>query len=198
MKKSLLILFLAATVSDVFAQDYYTGKSTVTANGITYHVESQFDNYMLCVYDQTNTREPFAPLRYHNGTEADRKRLGRLLYLVAHNENEILTSTFTKEEYAKLQKTQNNSFYVALIVSPEGDVIEVYFYFKPLSEFLALSPEKLALLERNIKKLVKWKVTEEGKKLKYTYSMWLIDFSKNLFYPGEVQPYHPLNNGGGN
>ncbi len=147
MKKSLLILFLAATVSDVFAQDYYTDKSTVTANGITYRVESQFDNYMLCVYDQTNTREPFAPLRYHNGTEADRKRLGRLLYLAAHNENEILTATFTKEEYAKLQKTQNNSFYVALIVSPEGDVIEVYFYFKPLPEFLALSPEKLALLD---------------------------------------------------
>ncbi len=190
MKKSLLILFLAATVSGVFAQDYYTGKSTVTANGITYRVESQFDNYMLCVYDQTNTREPFAPLRYHNGTEADRKRLGRLLYLVAHNENEILTSTFTKEEYAKLQKTQNNSFYVALIVSPEGDVIEVYFYFKPLPEFLALSPEKLALLEQNIKKLVKWRVSEDGKKLKYTYSLWIINFSNKLFYPDEVQPDH--------
>ncbi len=198
MKKYLFLLFLAATASGAFAQDYYTGKESVSAEGVTYRIKSMCNNFMLCVYDQNNKYEPLGSLYYHDGSVADQKRLGRLLYLVAHNENEILTATFTKEEYAKLQNVQENTLDVAMSISPEGEVIEVYFFFRPLPGFLALSPEKLALLERNIKKMVKWKVTEEGKKLKYTYSMWLIDFSKNLFYPGEVQPYYPLNNGGGN
>ena len=47
-----------------------------------------------------------------------------------------------------------------------------------IPEMLAMPPSKFALLEKNLKKYVKWDVSYLGKKLQYMYGMTFVNFSR--------------------
>ena len=73
---------------------------------------------------------------------------------------------------------------IGYVISPAGVTEEVSFTIDYVPCMLSIPPEKYALLEKNLKRYVKWDVNLFGRKLQFMHGMSFVNFSKiRLQYP---------------
>lgn len=94
------------------------------------------------------------------------------------------TETFTREEYELLRTDAEAVLTIGYVISPAGVTEEVSFTIDYVPCMLAIPPSKFALLEKNLKRYVKWDVNLFGRKLQFMHGMSFVNFSKiRLQYP---------------
>ena len=102
MKRVFSIIIILGLGSTVSAQDYYTGRDRITADGITF-LASVYQGVILSLANITNTREN-APEVYKDGSPIEPEFEE---YAVANTipgcVEKAFTETFTREEYELLR-----------------------------------------------------------------------------------------------
>ena len=166
MKRVFSIIIILGLGSTVSAQDYYTGRDRITADGITF-LASVYQGVILSLANITNTREN-APEVYKDGSPIEPEFEE---YAVANTipgcVEKAFTETFTREEYELLRT--------------DAEAVLTIGYVPCM---LAIPPSKFALLEKNLKRYVKWDVNLFGRKLQFMHGMSFVNFSKiRLQYP---------------
>ena len=176
--KRIFILGLSFFLSDiVFAQDYYTGNKTVTADSVIFDVTFGYSVFSLDNINNVKDRDP--NLYYKDGTPLEVDYSDALKGKAFPGTiNRAFVSTFTKDEYHRLQQLPKFSFGITYVVDSAGNTLEVRFAISIIPEMLAMPPSKFAQLEKNLKKYVKWDVTPLGQKLQYIYGMTFVNFSR--------------------
>lgn len=183
MKRIFGIFSAIVLVFPVSAQDYYTGKSTVTADGITFVVSNRHYIFSLDNVDNVQMSQS-GGYRYKDGTLVEEEFAD---YATAETRpgcvDRALKETFSEEEYEALRNDRNAVVVIGYVISPEGNTPEVSFVVDYAPCMLAIPPEKFALLEKNLKRYVKWDVNLFGRKLQFMHGLSFVNFSKiNLDY----------------
>ncbi len=208
MKKYLIMLFLAATVPGAFAQDYYVGKKRITADGITFEVNAEPGCMAYGLDNVLNVKSEDPNLYYQDGSVVTEEHPPRRCEIIEGTPEQAFVETFTKEEYQRMRNSgwKQSVIVVSFTIDPDGNTIEVGFTLRSIPEVVSLPPEKFALFEKNLKRIVKWKVTEFGKKLKYMFGIGFFNLNNREYSyptePSEPPADHPAggtgNTGGGN
>lgn len=193
MKRLSYVLALSISVATVSAQDYYSGRDTVSADGITFSVKKA-QGIAFSLANVCNTLADL-PQVYKDGREIE-PEFEEYAYAesIDGTIEKAFTETFTREEYEKLRQDPEAGIVIYYTYSSEGLTQEVYFVCDDKPCLLAIAPAKFALLEKNLKKYAKWKVNAFGQKLKFMHGMSFANFSKtNLRYddPGLTLPDIP-------
>ncbi|WP_418449906.1 hypothetical protein [Alistipes sp.] len=99
--------------------------------------------------------------------------------------DQAIRATFTKDEMSNLKNNPPAQMTFYYVVSPEGETIETAFIIPRKSAVLAdLPPEKYALLEKNLKKYLRWTVNDFGKRMKFLHAWRIVDFpTMKITYP---------------
>ena len=86
-----------------------------------------------------------------------------------------IRETFSEEEYKVLEDGKDR-IEVALVVSPNGEILEVGWsiYVTPRTD--AITPDQFALFEQNIKKYVTYTVTEDMKRVQFFRTIHNLNF----------------------
>ena len=109
MKRVFSIIIILGLGSTVSAQDYYTGRDRITADGITF-LASVYQGVILSLANITNTREN-APEVYKDGSPIEPEFEE---YAVANTipgcVEKAFTETFTREEYELLRRCRSRSY----------------------------------------------------------------------------------------
>ena len=202
MKRIFSIISALGCVLSVSAQDYYTGRDQVSADGITFSV-SVYQGLILSLSNIANTRGD-APEVYKDGSPIEPEFEE---YAVANTVpgcvEKAFTETFTQEEYEMLKQDPTANIDIGYIISPQGVTEEVSFVMDYAPCMLRIPPAKYALLEKNLKRYVKWDVNLFGRKLQFMHGISFANFSKiRLQYPSSepeipdlTVPTVPLNPG---
>ena len=176
MKKFLFVLFLVALFDESFAQDYYTGKETIEANGVTFDVK--ISTYSLSLDNVLYEKGKDPNLYYKDGSLVEEVNYPETCTMISGGLAKALMETFSESEYRQLQQLEGLSFWISYIIDPKGNTIEVGFTVSKIAEMLALPPQKFALLENNVKNYVKWTISPDGKKLQYMHGLGFVNWSK--------------------
>lgn len=145
---------------------------------------SVYQGVILSLANITNTREN-APEVYKDGSPIEPEFEE---YAVANTipgcVEKAFTETFTREEYELLRTDAEAVLTIGYVISPAGVTEEVSFTIDYVPCMLAIPPSKFALLEKNLKRYVKWDVNLFGRKLQFMHGMSFVNFSKiRLQYP---------------
>ena len=99
--------------------------------------------------------------------------------------DQAIRMTFTKKEMDELKNNPPARMTFYYVVSPEGETLEVAFIIPKESKILTdLPPEKFALLEKNLKKYLKWTVDDFGKTMLFLHAWRIVDFpTMKITYP---------------
>lgn len=190
MKRVFGIIFILGFGLSVSAQDYYTGKSTVTADGITFSV-SVYQGVILSLSNITNTREN-SPEVYKDGSPIEPEfEEYAVANTVPGSVEKAFTETFTQQEYEALRQDAAANIDIGYIISPQGVTEEVSFVMDYAPCMLAIPPSKFALLEKNLKRYVKWEVNLFGRKLQFMHGMSFANFSKAKLQYAPSEPEIP-------
>ena len=126
MKRVFSIIIILGLGSTVSAQDYYTGRDRITADGITF-LASVYQGVILSLANITNTREN-APEVYKDGSPIEPEFEE---YAVANTipgcVEKAFTETFTREEYELLRTDAEAVLTIGYVISPAGVTEEVSF-----------------------------------------------------------------------
>ena len=158
----------------VFAQNYYSESTTLTADGITFTVKNKYGMY----YEVENAQNVVShrPTEYLDGTNAEPWDYdpGEI---DVESFKKAFTETFTEEEGARLRDGKD-AIWVILVKNNRGEVLEVSFSARISPRTSAIPPSKYALYERNLKKYVRWKtITDDEKKLNIMHETRELIFS---------------------
>ena len=186
MKKFLLCFLSVAALTTARAQNYYSESTTLTADGITFSVESIYNVF----YRLQNAENVYShrPTEYLDGTNAEPWDYdpGEI---DVESFKKAFTETFTEEEGARLRDGKD-AIWVALVKNNRGEVLEVSFSARISPRTSAIPPSKYALYERNLKKYVRWKtITDDEKKLNIMHETRKLIFS--YLVPRKIREPNP-------
>ena len=183
MKIAVFVAGLLSLVSSVSAQDYYTGRDRVSADGITFRITEAYGT-IITLSNITNTRGNAREV-YKDGSPIEPEyEECAVANTIPGCVEKAFTETFTREEYESLRADSEAILTMGYVISPEGNIEEVWFGFSKRPGLVALPPSKFALLEKNIKRYVKCEVNLFGRKLQFMHGMSFANFSKiRLQYP---------------
>ena len=187
--KTLVLSILAFSLTGVgYSQNYYTPGTQVSAEGITFNVINGGGKYALALENAENTMGEVNQLYYKDGRPLEPENYGLVSASPAPGMlAKALTSTFTKSEFEQLRKL-DDSLVLSFYITPEGKIIEVAFIMGKES-MQSISPEKFAILEKNLRKYLTFDVNALGRKLQYMYGGSFVNFPiVELHYPGDPQP----------
>ncbi len=170
----------------VFAQNYYSESTTLTADGITFTVKNKYGVY----YNLENAQNVVShrPTEYLDGTNAEPWDYdpGEI---DVESFKKAFTETFTEEEGARLRDGKD-AIWVILVKNNRGEVLEVSFSARISPRTSAIPPSKYALYERNLKKYVRWKtITDDEKKLNIMHETRELIFS--YLVPRKIREPNP-------
>ncbi len=174
-------------VLDASCQSYYVDGEDVKAGNYVYEVKVR--PWSISLYNVQN-RLIDSDLVYAGGTyvtedEYNRMVLGRLDMQTL---KKAVMETFTEDEYRSLSD-HKDQMTLLFVKSPEGRLAEVGFMIDASPRTLGFPPEKYALFEENMKKYVRFSVTEDEKRLRFSRAFYFLHF-ENLHL-------HYLKSGGG-
>ncbi len=169
------MLLFAAGISAQTGCDYYKGKESVTAGGITYDI-----SYSLSVglQNTNNVYSNEANWYYQNGqtlkTEAEYE-------CIEATTDTSLQARAIREAFGDIRIDILRRYYepimtILYVIGPDGSTLEVAFIMDNLPELVAIQPSRFARLETLLKKYVKWNVNESGKLLKFIHSIKFVNF----------------------
>lgn len=180
MKKLFFSLLAVSTFINTFAQEYYKDGTRITVDGITYQVRKRMELFLLSNISNHLLNENW---QYRDETviEFDSDNID---YLSSHATfdwelmKKVLKETFTEAEYNRLCKADRSGFEVFYAIDGNGNILEVSFIINARMnpELARVPPEKYALLEKNIRKYIKWETNEYAKKFKFLHAFSQLDF----------------------
>lgn len=192
MKNSIVIIFTCISIFHVQAQNFYKDREHVTADGITFKVS--FDTYIFSLSNVLNTRDEIPNWYYKDGTELiTEEEINAVFFKPFPGTIErAVRETFTEEDVAPLRLLREAPIAVYYVIGSDGELLEVAFIIDAIPQMLSLPPSKFALLEKNLKKYVKFKVGYFAQKLQFMTGDGFINFSKmDQLPPGKEMPAAP-------
>lgn len=192
MKTWFLLLALCVAISG-YGQSLYPDGGTVTADGITFKVEN---NIIFTLDNTANVYCDDPNWHYKDGRELETRDEYDAVHATAGPtaQERAIREAFGDELLLSLRAAYATQIYCPLsifyVVGPEGDTLEVSFIMNADSILLSIPPEVYAALEHNLKKYVKWKVNEFGKKLLFIQTMSAIPL-KNVPLNSEFAKLKP-------
>lgn len=173
---SFLLIFVISNVFTALSQTLYTDGARLTADSITYAVETKFNVFFSLVNTQ-NTLCHQQPIDLNGNVvppEALEYELGEL---DAESLRQAITATFNQEELAILGATKSG---VRLILTKNnlGELLEVEFavYINPVS--LTIPIYKFELFEKNLKEYIRFYLSDFEKNLQFSHSSILIRWER--------------------
>lgn len=142
--------------------------------------------FTLGYSNQTNKWIDAPYLQFRDGTPLGKDDYDEYeLKSVQSTFDQAIRATFTKDEMSNLKNNPPAQMTFYYVVSPEGETIETAFIIPRKSAVLAdLPPEKYALLEKNLKKYLRWTVNDFGKRMKFLHAWRIVDFpTMKITYP---------------
>lgn len=180
MKKMLMILVaLSGIVTACYSQTTgYRAGEQVTADGITFKVEGEFDA-VLRMQNIQNRWTDSVRVYYRDGRPLEPENYDLVSATALPGSlNRALTATFTESEFEQLQSQTDESLILYVTISPaEGRVCEVGFIMDQEAMQL-IPPAKFALLEKNLKQYVTYEVNALGKQLQYLGGPVFVNFAR--------------------
>lgn len=180
MKKLLFILCSICVYTNLPAQEYYFDGTSIDTGEITFKVSKK--GYILNL-DNINNFRVDQNWQYWDGTvveldadNVDYQNAGASFNLELMKK--ALKATFTQAEYKRLSKAERSGFEVFFAIDGNGKVLEVSFILNARKnpELARVPPEKYALLEKNIRKYIKWETNEYAKKFKFMHAFSQFQF----------------------
>ncbi len=164
----IIVLMFAARVSAQTECDYYKGKESITAGGITYEV---LYNRVLGLCNRANIYINEPNLYYQNGEMVENMEEYNAANATMQSDMQAraVREAFGDIRIKLLRKYYESIIRIYYVVGPNGDTLEVAFYIDALPELLSTPPSVFAKLESLLKKYVKWDVNETGKRLKFSH-----------------------------
>ena len=146
----------------------------VTIDGQIYKAQSA--KILLLIHNSSNVMSK-QPLVWNDGTELteDEYLSLQLGELDVPSMYQAIRETFTEEEFNQL-KAGKDRIEVGFQVSPEGRVLEIYWYIRLTPRTLALFPARVKVFEDNIKKYVTYTPGVDANRLPSWRSFHQINF----------------------
>ena len=186
MKKHLFlyVLIFLSPLKLLYGQDAFNRTKNVTAGDITF---LQRTSQYVIGYSNILNKWINAPyLQFKDGTPLDEYDYDAFdLKSSQASFDQAIRMTFTKKEMDELKNNPPARMTFYYVVSPEGETLEVAFIIPKESKILTdLPPEKFALLEKNLKKYLKWTVDDFGKTMLFLHAWRIVDFpTMKIQYP---------------
>ena len=186
-------IFLCALVALVgksaVAQYPYTHHVDAVAKDMTFRVMRAANLFMTL--DNVQNELGDQPIVWNDGTRLTVEEYENLMLgdIDVAGVYKAIQATFTEEEYKVLEQGRDR-MEVALVVGPDGKVLEVAWsiYVTPRTD--AITPDQFALFEQNIKKYVTYTVTEDMKKLQFFRAIHNLNFGMLgvSYFKAELNP----------
>lgn len=181
MKKIIVLISILFLAIQANAQDFYNNETRITAGGITFNIIKQgsilnIDNATNHLVDEN--------WQYLDGKSVD-PGSDNTDYLNAYATFDLelmkkaLKETFTEAEYNRLRKAQNSGFSIYFVLDRDGNIIELSFILNTREnpELELIPPQKYAMLEKNIKKYIKWQTNKYAKKFSFFHASCRLQFT---------------------
>lgn len=166
MKKILLLVYGIMLSGILLAQEhhYITGED-VTAGGITFDVKNFELQLSLCNVQNEKINQRIV---YTNGEEVTYEDHSRLSFgdIKRSSLYAAVAQTFTEEECMSLINNNDQIDFIFVVLA-DGSIGEVSFCIKGSPRMFAITPEKYALLERNIKQYVTFEAKEDLQRVQF-------------------------------
>lgn len=172
---SILLVLLVCATTNVVAQYPYTHRVDAAAKDMVFNVMRAENVFMTL--DNVANELGDQKIVWTNGTPLTEKEYN-LLEIGNINVSgfyKAIRETFSEEEYKVLENGKDR-MEVALVVSPNGEILEVGWsiYVTPRTD--AITPDQFALFEQNIKKYVTYTVTEDMKRVRFFRTIHNLNF----------------------
>ncbi len=178
----IIILLFAAGVSAQTECDYYKGKESVTAGGITYKVDYEEINggrvkAVVALSNAANVYDNEVNLRYNDGRALQTEE--EYASIEASSDNHAVIR-YVRECFGDVQISMLRSYPLApltieYVIAPDGTTLEVSFVLTGIDQMLSIQPSVFAKLEKKLKTL-KWEVNDFGKQLRFIHASGFINF----------------------
>ena len=193
----LLALWVCATTNAV-AQNPYTHRVDAAAKDMVFNVMRAENVFMTL--DNVANELGDQKIVWTDGTPLTEKEYNHLEIGVVDVSGfyKAIRETFSEEEY-KVLEIGKDRIEVALVVNPNGEILEVGWsiYVSPRTD--AITPDQFALFEQNIKKYVTYTVTEDMKRVRFFRTIHNLNFgmlgvqyrtiNPDLVLPDSLQAY---------
>lgn len=177
-------------------KNYYTKDIRhITADGITFVVEHNEYNFIL--WNVCNKLDTIPTWFYKDGRELMTQEEYDAVFFKPAGKNTVdraIVNTFTEREMLPLRVMRDAPIAVYYVIDSEGNTVEVAFIVDAIPEMLCIPPEKFALLEKNLKKEVKWELNDAARRLQFVTADGFINFRMlNTHYvpPGKLPSGDP-------
>lgn len=186
MKKNLflLIVTLTFTINFLYGQTAFDRTENIKAGDVIFIKRT---SQYVTGYSNTMNKWIDAPyLQFKDGTPLDEYDYDAYELKSSQSSfDQAIRMTFTKKEMDELKNNPPAQMTFYYVVSPEGETLEVGFIIDLDNKILVdLPPEKFALLEKNLKKYLKWTVNDFGKTMKFLHAWRIVDFPTMMItYP---------------
>ena len=189
---SVAVLSALVHTIDASCQSYYVDGEDVKAGNYVYEVKVR--PWSISLYNVQN-RLIDSDLVYADGTYVTEDEYNRMVLgkLDMQTLEKAVMETFTEDEYRSLSD-HKDQMTLLFVKSPEGRLAEVGFMIDASPRTLGFPPEKYALFEANMKKYVRFSVTEDEKQLRFSRAFYFLHFENlHLHYlkPGGGTPIGP-------
>ena len=180
---------ICLTYTPILAQYPYTHRIDAVANDMTFSVMRAGNVFMTL--DNITNELGDQKIVWIDGTPLTEKEYN-LLEIGEIDVNgfyKAIRETFSEEEYKVLEDGKDR-IEVALVVSPNGEILEVGWsiYVTPRTD--AITPDQFALFEQNIKKCVTYTVTEDMKRVRFFRTIHNLNFGMLgvSYFKAELNP----------
>ncbi len=200
-RRLLAILIFLSPVEVLSGQTLFDRTETVVAGTVVFTKKTS--RYVIGYSNVANQWIDAPYLQFKDGTPLDEYDYDAYdLKSSQASFDQAIRMTFTKKEMDELKNNPPAQMTFYYVVSPEGETLEVAFIIPKESSILIDLPlKKYALLEKNLKKYLKWTVNDFGKTMKFLHAWRIVDFptmkiSYPLFPPaGSTVGSQPANGG---
>lgn len=175
IKFFLLSAILAFKYADSTAQHIYTHGVDAVSTDITYEVRvSPYTFYLKNAANELINQ----PITWADGTELTEDEYETLVLgtIKTGGFRKVIQETFSETE-CEMLKSGKDYMDLFTVIDANGRILELVFYVHKSPRTEAISPEKFALLEQNLKKHVVYSITEDMQKISFWRSFHRINFA---------------------
>jgi len=165
MKTTLLILILLLSVIVLNLNAQKIRKDTIKGENASYYQEIKFGGITM---RNIQNKDTLTNMYYDDGTQVpeDLSLISRPKFTM-EDAMKIFKDTFTSLELEQL-KTTRGVFNIFVVVDKNGDTIEIEFVYSMRNPVLSkITADRLFKMETKYKKLLKWNVIGNDRKIKH-------------------------------
>ena len=170
MKTTLFILILSAITFNLNAQKIR--KDTIRGKNASYYQEIRFGSIKM---RNIQNKDTTYLMYYDDGTQVPGGILKSKPMFTMEDVMKIFKDTFTSAELEQL-KTTKGAFNIFVVADKNGNAIEIEFIYSMRNPVLSkITADKLFEMENKYKKLLKWNVIGDDRKIKHLKFLLIIN-----------------------